>query len=130
MVRQELVLRCTRVERWIISRLSYYGTYLLIPYESVITSEKKQLIIHVCYDEYKEGELWRTVYSSIDFRNIMLSADGRLELDYDKRGTGFVDNLDSYIEKLKNEYHVHIVDEATPHKVNQKSYAKSFIIFA
>ena len=91
--------------------VKYYKSFLLTEKEEGNFTDVNRLEIFVLYDEYKRGELFRTVYTSIKFENILVYPDGTIELDYnDGSASGFTTDIENYIEKLEDKYQIEKID--------------------
>ena len=86
------------------SEPAYYKTYFGVGKEGVIGTDVNQLLIYVCYDQYMDGAYRWTVYKPLIFRNLILQADGTVELDF-KDGENAVfqtsaEAVEEYMEDL------------------------------
>ena len=68
---------------WSYSDSTYYKTYFCLEKEGVIGADFNRLYIYVYYDEYMDGNYRRTIYTPLTFRNLILTADGTIELNYE-----------------------------------------------
>ncbi len=84
----------------------YYKTYFCVKKDDVF-APNNILRIYVCYDEYLEGAFHRTIYAPIEFKNIMISAEGNVELNYEDGGVAsFSTDMTTTIDDLKDTYDV------------------------
>ena len=91
--------------------VKYYKSFLLTEKEEGYFTDVNRLEIFVYYDEYKRGEFFRTVYMSIEFKNILVYPDGTIEIDYnDGSASGFTTDIEKYIEKLEDKYQIEKID--------------------
>lgn len=88
---------------------TYYKTYFCIGKEDVIGADFNRLLVYACYDEYMDGVYRWTVYTPLTFRNLLLTADGNIELEYsDGQSSVFQTSPESVEEYMEEQY---IVDE-------------------
>lgn len=84
----------------------YYKTYFCIG-KDVIGADVNRLQIFLCYDSFRDGEYEKTVYVPLIFRDIVISADGTVNLEYEDGYTAvFYTDPDRLIEKIEEEYSV------------------------
>ena len=98
---------------WLFSygEVKYYGSFLLTKKDGALFADTNRLEIFIYYDQYKDDEFWRTVYTSIEFTDILISAEGKVVLDYDDGSNSiFVTNMDNHWEKIEEDYEVKQVD--------------------
>ena len=98
---------------WLYSygEVKYYKTFLCIGKENAIMADFNQVQIFICYDQYMRGEYWRTVYVPLIFRDVVVSAEGEIDLNYEDGYTAvFYTDPDSMIEKIEEMYTVYEVD--------------------
>lgn len=89
------------------SDVKYYGTYLLMVKEDAWLSHHNELQIFISYDEYMNGEFWRTIYLPLVFENVLKTPDGIISLEYEDGNTSiFTTDIDGYIEEIKDKYEV------------------------
>lgn len=88
---------------------TYYKSYFCIGKEDVIGADFNRLFVYACYDEYMDGDYRRTVYAPLTFRNLLLTADGTIELEYSNgQNSVFQTSPESVEDYMEKEY---IVDE-------------------
>lgn len=88
---------------------TYYKTYFCIGKEDIIGADFNRLLVYACYDEYMDGAYRWTVYTPLTFRNLLLTADGDIELEYgDGQSSVFQTSPESVEEYMEEQY---IVDE-------------------
>lgn len=91
------------------SEPAYYKTYFCIGKENVIGADFNRLYIYVCYDQYMDGNYRWTVYTPLTFRNLVLTADGNIDLEYDNgENAVFQTSPESVEEYMEEQY---IIDE-------------------
>ena len=91
------------------SEPTYYKTYFCIGKENVIGADFNRLYIYVCYDQYMDGNYRWTVYTPLTFRNLILTADGTIELEYSNgQSSVFQTSPESVEDYMEEQY---IVDE-------------------
>ena len=89
------------------SESTYYKTYFCIGKENRILADINRLEVYVCCDEYMNGEYRWTVYTPLIFRNIILNADGTIDLSYEDGYTAvFYTDPDGLVESLEEDYFV------------------------
>ena len=87
------------------SETTYYKTYLGTLKEGKYDRAKNRLYIYVTYDQYMRDEYWRTVYTPLEFRNIIVNADGSVVLSYeDGDNSVFFTSMESAIENMSELY--------------------------
>ena len=87
----------------------YYKTFFCIGKENVIGADFNRLYIYVCYDQYMDGNYRWTVYTPLTFRNLILKADGTIDLEYsDGENAVFQTSPESVEDYMEEQY---IVDE-------------------
>ncbi len=87
------------------SETTYYKTYLGTLKEDKYDRAQNRLYIFVTYDEYMRDEYWRTVYTPLEFRNIVVNTDGSIDLKYeDGINTVFYTDMESAIEDMSELY--------------------------
>lgn len=85
----------------------YYKTYFCIGKEDVIGADFNRLLVYACYDEYMDGAYRWTVYTPLTFRNLLLTADGTIELEYsDGQNSVFQTSPESVEEYMEEQYFV------------------------
>ena len=86
------------------SEPAYYKTYFCIGKEDVIGADFNRLYIYVCYDQYMDGNYRWTVYTPLTFRNLVLKADGSIDLEYENGENAVFqtspESVDEYMEEL------------------------------
>ena len=88
---------------------TYYKTYFCVGKDDVIGADFNRLFVYASYDEYMDGEYRWTVYTPLTFRNLILTADGTIELEYSNgQSSVFQTSPESVEEYMEEEY---IVDE-------------------
>lgn len=88
---------------------TYYKTYFCIGRDDVIGADFNQLLVYACYDEYMDNNYRWTVYTPLVFRNLMLTADGTIDLNYeDGQNAVFQTSPEAVEEYMEAQY---IVDE-------------------
>ena len=88
---------------------TYYKTYFCIGKEDVIGADFNCLLVYACYDEYMDGAYRWTVYTPLSFHNLVLKANGTIDLEYeDGENAVFQTSPESVEEYLENLY---VVDE-------------------
>lgn len=88
---------------------TYYKSYFCVGKEDVIGADFNRLFVYACYDEYMDGEYRWTVYTPLTFRNLLLAADGTIELEYSNgQSSVFQTSPESVEDYMEKEY---IVDE-------------------
>lgn len=86
---------------------TYYKTYFCVGKDGVIGADFNRLLVYACYDEYMDGEYRWTVYTPLTFRNLLLNADGTIELEYsDGQSSVFQTSAESVEEYMEKEYEV------------------------
>lgn len=89
------------------SETSYYKTYLGTLKADKYDRAQNRLYIFVTYDEYMRDEYWRTVYTPLEFRNIIVNTDGSVELRYeDGVNSVFFTDMESALENMSELYDV------------------------
>lgn len=85
-----------------------HAMYFAVEKEDAIASHHNQVHIVVCYDEYMKGEYWRTVYLPLVFKDVTLTSDGKLNVEYeDGSGSGtFYTEPEAHREKIEKNYNV------------------------
>lgn len=87
----------------------YYKTYFCVGKEDRFGTDFNRLEVFACYDEYMDGEYRWTVYTPLTFRNMILSAEGTVDLEYeDGYNAVFYTDPDELLKKLEADY---IVEE-------------------
>lgn len=85
----------------------YYKTYFCVGREDGFGIDFNRLEVFVCYDEFMDGEYRWTVYTPLTFRNLILAADGTINLEYeDGYNAVFYTDSDELLEKLGEDYTV------------------------
>lgn len=85
----------------------YYKTYFCVGKENHILADINRLEIYVCSDQYMNGEYRWTVYTPLILRNIILKADGTIDLSYEDGYTAvFYTDPDGLVESLEEDYFV------------------------
>ena len=83
---------------------AYYKTYFCVGKDDVIGADFNQLLVYACYDEYVDGQYRWTVYTPLVFRNLILKADGSIDIEYsDGANTVFQTSpeaVDAYMDDL------------------------------
>ena len=96
---------------WSYGDSTYYNTYFCLEKEGVIGADFNRLYIYVCYDAYMDGNYRRTIYTPLTFRNLILAADGTIELNYEDGENAVFQSdpeaVDAYMEEQ------YIVEEIT-----------------
>ena len=83
----------------------YYKTYFCIGRKDRFGTDFNRLEVFACYDEYMDGEYRWTVYTPLTFRNLLLSAEGTVDLEYkDGYNAIFYTDPDELLETLETEY--------------------------
>ncbi len=98
---------------WLFSygEVKYYGSFLLTKKDGALFADTNRLEIFIYYDEYKSGEFWRTVYTPIEFTDILVYPDGKVTLDYnDGYNSIFTTDMDNHWEKLEEDYEINKID--------------------
>ena len=89
------------------SEPAYYKTYFCIGKEAVIGADFNRLYIYVCYDQYMDGNYRWTVYTPLTFRNLVLTADGSIDLEYENgENAVFQTSPESVVEHMEELYTV------------------------
>lgn len=89
------------------SEPEYYKAYLCIGNKGRIGADYNRLEIFVRYDEFMDGELRNTIYKPLTFRNVIIYADGTIELKYEDGETiVFYTDPDGMVEKMEEDYTV------------------------
>lgn len=91
------------------SEPTYYKTFFCIGKEDVIGADFNRLYIYVCYDQYMDGNYRWTVYTPLTFRNLVLKADGSIELDYENGENAVFQTSPESVEEYMEE--LYIVEE-------------------
>ena len=96
---------------WTYGEPSYYKTYFCVGKDNKITADWNRLEIVACYDAYLNGEYRWTTYSVLTFRNVVVRADGAIELAYKDgiRIAGY-HGADEMLETMEENYTVTEVD--------------------
>ena len=65
------------------------------------------LMIFVSEEVYKYGEFWKINYIPLKFKDLIVHADGTVDIEYDDGYTDiFTTDMDAYIEDLKEKYYI------------------------
>ena len=88
---------------------TYYKTYFCLGKEGAIGADFSRLYIYVCYDEYMNGNYRWTVYTPLTFRNLIMKADGTIELNYEDGENAVFQTSPESVEEYMEE--LYIVDE-------------------
>lgn len=91
------------------SEPAYYKTFFCIGKESAIGADFNRLYIYVCYDQYMNDNYRWTVYTPLTFRNLVLKADGSIDLEYENGENAVFQTSPESVEKYMEEQY--IVDE-------------------
>ena len=92
---------------WSYGESAYYKTYFCIGDKGVIGADINRLLVFACYDKYMNGEYRETVYTPLIFRNLLLKADGTIDLNYADGYTAvFYTDPDRMVESLEEDYTV------------------------
>ena len=85
----------------------YYKTYFCVGDKGVIGADINRLMVFACCDEYMDGEYRWTVYTPLIFRDLIIKADGTVDLEYGDGVTEvFYTDPDVLVESLEEEYTV------------------------
>lgn len=83
----------------------YYKTYFCVGREDQFGIDFNRLEVFACYDEYMDGEYRWTVYTPLTFRNLIFSAEGSINLEYENGYNAvFYTAPDELLEKLETDY--------------------------
>lgn len=89
------------------SATTHYKTYFATLKDGAYWYEKNKLMIFVTYDEYMDGELRRTIYTPLEFSNILVDSSGSVELVYeDGVNATFTTDMDLTVAKLKETFNL------------------------
>ena len=92
---------------WSYSKPVYYKTYFCIGDKGAIDADANRLMVFSCYDAYLNGDYRQTNYVPLIFRNVILSADGTVNLNYENGTTEvFFTDPDSMVAYLEEDYTV------------------------
>jgi len=92
--------------------VNYYGTYFMTKKEDAELAKTNRLEIFVCYERFKDGDYWDTVYMPLVFTDILIFPDGTITLDYENGSDAtFTTDMDDHIKKLEEKYTVQIVQK-------------------
>ena len=111
-------------EEWFsYSETRYYNTYLFTKKNAdYLFGEENNLMIVVTYDEYMNEEYWRTVYTYLEFRDIIVEADGTLSLSYEDGGCySFVTDMNWLLEDLGQNYNITEINIEMPELHNKEN---------
>ncbi|MBQ4333428.1 MAG: hypothetical protein IJC33_06600 [Clostridia bacterium] len=87
------------------SPAEFSGAYFMYIKDGVSSSFKNELHIFVRRTTYKDGEHFRTSYSPLVFRNIIVDADGTVTLDYeDGESSSFTTDMENYLSKRSDKF--------------------------
>ena len=88
---------------------AYYKTFFCIGKENVIGADFNRLSIYVCYDQYMDGNYRWTIYTPLTFRNLIMKADGSIDLEYENgENAVFHTSAEAVEESMEEQY---IVEE-------------------
>ena len=89
------------------SEVTLYGSYLYIVKEDSWYSHNNELRIYVHYDEYADGEFLQSVYMPIVFEDVIINADGSVDIDYEDGVVAyFTSDIEEYLEENKEDYEI------------------------
>lgn len=85
----------------------YYKTYFCVGDKGFIGADINRLMVYACCDEYMDGKYRETVYTPLIFRDLIIKADGTIDLEYADGYTAvFSTDPDVLVESLEKEYTV------------------------
>ena len=89
------------------STVKYYGSYFMFPRENAFMVNENELHIVVYYDVFYFNKYLRTNYIPIIFEDIVISADGTVNLQYEDGGSYvFTTDIELYLEESEEDYYV------------------------
>jgi hypothetical protein len=92
---------------WSYSESVYYKTYFCIGDKGAFGADFNQLRIFICYDAYVNGDYRQTNYVPLIFRDVILTTDGTVALNYQDGYTAvFYTDPDRMVEKMEEDYTV------------------------
>lgn len=91
------------------SDFQHYKSWFLYENDShyIVRESVNSIVICVSYKEYLRGEYWQTVYTFLDFHDVMLDANGNLEITYeDGKNNSFATDIKVCINDWEEKYNV------------------------
>ena len=87
--------------------VTHYGTYFMTLKESETVGYRNILKIVVSYEEYLYGEYHRTIYTPLEFYNIVINHDGSVDLTYEQGNSStFNTNIEDNLRQFEGKYHI------------------------
>lgn len=86
----------------------YYGTYICAVKPDAWYVEYSYILqIYITYDEYYDGEYWRTVYRPLEFYNLVAEPGETVSLNYaDSHSSTFTDDIEVTMTRLSENYEI------------------------
>ena len=108
---EQFIPACRKEDDFIFthSEPAYYKTFFCVGKEDVIGADFNRLYIYVCYDQHMDGNYRWTVYTPLTFRNLVLTADGSIDLEYENGENSVFQTSPESVEEYMKE--LYIVDE-------------------
>ena len=90
------------------SDFKHHNTWFCVQKEGVSYNNTYNMLrICVSYKEYLRGEYRRTVYTFLDFKNVLVDSNGKVSLKYDDgNNSTFTTNIEKSLLELKEDYMV------------------------
>lgn len=89
----------------------YYGSYFCTAKHDGIFIDNNVLKIFITYNVYLNGEFYETTYKSMDFVDILVSPEGRVDISYEMGYPGdSVSDMESFLDGLNEDYSVVALD--------------------
>ncbi len=81
--------------------VEYYGSYLFVLKKGEMRVAKNSLRVIVCYERFHRGDFHDIAYVGFELKNIVIEADGSVNLEYEKKSDIFTTNIDGYLDEEK-----------------------------
>ena len=93
------------------SEPEYCAIYFAVGENEGYRIHKNVLMIFVNYDEYYGEDFYASCCAKLEFQNIIITADGEIELSYDMGvDCGNIGDLEDHLKELQENYSIVAVD--------------------